>query len=793
MSARLLSRPPVWIAAFAAATIAFYFWYASACFSAADARPLIVAPADSPILTGAATDLYALQARGFLKGQLALDLAPPPRGIPYLHDASYFGGKYYMYFGPAPALLAFLPFRMLTGHDLAAPMAVPFFCSLAYLAMLALWLLGTGSESLGTGSKGPTQPFSLILAVMITLGGASLLLPLLRRPAAYEVAISAGSVFFLWSLYFLFRLRRTRAPLGCAVATGLLLGLAVASRPTYLLSAAPFAAGVLLLRRERTNAGKRADLAAASAALGAILILLAAYNGLRFGSVFEFGRTYQLASALPTVPQMSLANVPFQLKTYLVSGLSFTRYFPFIHTLPPAPFRAEPPEFTFGVFANLPVALFALIALGGACASRKSAASRAVWLLGGVFAATLLPALIFFGSCVRYMADFTPTLMLLASLGLGQTFAWLSRRRPGLAPWFARLACATALWSFGVVFFASVDMYDDRPEAPPAALERLGSWFSRPLGHWDAAHGRAHGPRRILVVFPREPAGREPLVTASDSAGHWDALSVDPVGGQKVRFLFLRDGPEPIDVSSSIDIGPPGAVHTLILSMGALLPPRPGELPYPLPSQSFAALRTWLHLELDGKVVWETPILPRSLRLEHAGLGRFEDGASSKRFSGEIKDVQIVSATAITLGRPQLAGVAVRLELTPAMAGRSFPVVSTGQIGTGNFLIMSLGRDGRLRFGYDHWGKPTLWSPAVAIGNGAGHSLEFWMPSILGHNPPDPLVVKWDGRTVWREAVPYFPADRNQIFLGRNPIGGSTSESILINARYEALDLASPE
>ena len=60
---------------------------------------------------------YVDLGTAFLRGQLALLERPDPRladlgdpyeftqrkGIPYRWDASYYGGKYYLYWGPAPA------------------------------------------------------------------------------------------------------------------------------------------------------------------------------------------------------------------------------------------------------------------------------------------------------------------------------------------------------------------------------------------------------------------------------------------------------------------------------------------------------------------------------------------------------------------------------------------------------------------------------------------------------------------------------------------------------------------
>src|ERR1700722_18001157 len=67
------------------------------------------------------TNYYAQLTDSFLHGQLSLRTLPPPKLLalpdpydpvangPYrLHDAILFDGKYYLYWGPAPALIAAL-------------------------------------------------------------------------------------------------------------------------------------------------------------------------------------------------------------------------------------------------------------------------------------------------------------------------------------------------------------------------------------------------------------------------------------------------------------------------------------------------------------------------------------------------------------------------------------------------------------------------------------------------------------------------------------------------------------
>jgi hypothetical protein len=119
------------------ATIAYYFWTAVCSFDEVPGIP----PRGIP-----ETDHFNLLSRGFLNGHLHLGDAPralveatnpydpASRGpMELLHDASYYRGKYYIYFGPAPVVSLLQPFTVLTGRDLPLPYAVWLYCSGAYL------------------------------------------------------------------------------------------------------------------------------------------------------------------------------------------------------------------------------------------------------------------------------------------------------------------------------------------------------------------------------------------------------------------------------------------------------------------------------------------------------------------------------------------------------------------------------------------------------------------------------------------------------------------------------------
>ena len=203
------SNGRIWLGMLLLLTLAFYAWMGTVC---APRQNRVLGPEHSRIPALYRADLYNLQAAGFRKGHLFLDAEPPQELITapnpydpslrpkvlYPHDCSYYQGRYYSYFGPAPALLVYAPFQALTHTELPSAAAVVLFTSLGFLALVTL-MLDFARTFFPNASQG------LLRTCAIALAGANFYLPLLRRPAMYEVAISAGSCFLFWSIHAAWR------------------------------------------------------------------------------------------------------------------------------------------------------------------------------------------------------------------------------------------------------------------------------------------------------------------------------------------------------------------------------------------------------------------------------------------------------------------------------------------------------------------------------------------------------------------------------------------------------------
>jgi len=79
----------------------------------------------------------------------------------------------------------------------------------------------------------------------------------------------------------------------------------------------------------------------------------------------------------------------------------------------------------------------------------------------------------------------------------------------------------------------------------------------------------------------------------------------------------------------------------------------------------------------------------------------------------------------------------VRLQLLPPVdaLGGAAPLVVTGRTRAGDMLNFLREGPGRFRFSLDHWGAPITTSPAVTLKEGAAHTVEI----VLGSLMPPPI------------------------------------------------------
>jgi len=530
-------------------TLGYYVWTDLASFQPA------------PLWHDPQPDYYNSLARGFLKGHLYLDSQPSPELLsaknPYdpkgrpagsaPHDISLYQGRFYIYFGAAPVVTLLIPFSILVGHDLPLSYAVLVFVVAGYLALLGCFCLIQKRYY-------PAASFWSILAGIVALGGATVLSAILRRPYIWELAIAAGFAFFILSLWLFLRSLRSSRPTIWTTAAGVALGLAVCSRPTYILTAVAFlvpwwwpkASG----SREFTY-GMR-QIAAAAAACAALVGIALWYNYARFGDILEFGQRYQLSGGIEAdAHHFSFRYLGYNLYMYFLAPLRWSQWFPFIKPGPqpgyPAGYGGQ--EYMFGVLTNLPFCLFAAAAFlkrsEPAGDQSRSAGRQAIsGILVAGCAAMLIPLLFFFGVCIRYTIDFFPCLMLLAAVGVLELESLV---KPKLAVYGVRLcAWASALFGSFVCAMGVVYFYDPPPHVYPVSYQPVARWLNWPIAELERLRGQTlYGPIELQVIWPDPlPVGRQTLLRAEGSDQRSCEVVAEYLGARKLWATWLRVNPK---------------------------------------------------------------------------------------------------------------------------------------------------------------------------------------------------------------------------------------------------------
>lgn len=460
---------------------------------------------------------YDRLASSFMRGQLSLQEQPGTalaqlsnpydciqRGdTPVLWDASLYNGRYYLYFGPVPALLLAAA-KLVVAQGIGDQYLVFGFVlglfGFSVLLTISLWRRFFSHLPLWT----------LMLAILAD--GLIFPIPwLLSRPGAYEAAL-AGSQFFLigglWCGYMGLGGRGNSRRWW--LLAGIFWGLAVGCRPTAAISVVfmLLLTGFWLLKWPV----RPSSASSSASALGTVVLpllvcaaVLGWYNYARFGTATEFGLTYQLTRmdmgryrTLFVSPDYVLPN----LQVYAFRPFRIIQRFPFlIPALEPEPVCAGPvlppiyyseggtgllfsaPYLILGVLAFASLLRWLPAQVSGHTNAASDGESR---LLGWVCAALAGSALLtfcfllgFFLSYMRYLMEVVPSLTLLASIGLWQGYETVRPRwQPRL--FYSILAIGLATFSFVAGPLLAISGPEQRFRyLNHPLLQRLVEFFSR--------------------------------------------------------------------------------------------------------------------------------------------------------------------------------------------------------------------------------------------------------------------------------------------------------------------------
>ena len=757
-----------------AATAALYLWWAG--------TPSLVWSTKDP------AGYDSMQADALLAGQLFLKAQPHPAllqltdpynpqhyGPYHLIDLSFYRGRYYLYFGVAPVLTLFLPWQAITGTCLTDEAGAVIFTIAGFI--LSVMLLRSVRRRYFM--EAPTWAV-LLAAVVLALGNLSLLL--LRYPNYPQIPIASAWTWQIAALTAVFAaLHSRRALTWLALASGA-CGLAVASRPTFLL-------GALLLIPVTLRLASRPPSEVASGTtvlrvlmavmlpIGAIGALLMIYNKLRFDSPFEFGMHYQLAGGDPQHQVLlSPRFFPSNALAYLFSTPVFTRYFPFIQD------QLRP----LGVLTVFPFSwLVLLVPIGVGAVARDTRLVLRTFVLSVVLACAGNFVLLahYYLAWPRFQLDFFLVLSWLAALGLiSVAHAWAHHRRRIRLLGVAAALLAGVNICLGFCFAA-------RTYHAPQKLAPFARLVMHPVGWLEKASHVQFGPMHLEVEFPANPTGQlEPLLYTGTTVG--DLVYVRYLNPTRIQFglfhagLGFLDG-EPVTLT-------PGVRHSLDLDLGSLCPPPEHPQFAGWNEEEIIRVRTRLTITLDGHTMLARdfmahPATPADLRIgtRPADLNVGEPG-----FTGWITIIRRgpLARTPPWFGQSESGGAVLTLRLGPRRTGYSEPLLCSGRTSNGDVLFITYLDHGYIRFGVDSWSRGTIVTDPIPVPDGsASHRLAVWMPPLARPSstggtsappPPQRLTLVWEDRLLWDGPCEFHAASPESVFFGINPIGASSAEPI---------------
>lgn len=397
-------------------------------------------------------DYYWKLTQAFQQGQTYLLEEPNPelaklanpydhlqrKGLPYLWDTTYYNGKYFLYWGPVPAVIGVFVSAITSKPVTDTGLVFSFVIGIALFSVLLLYEIYKKFQI-------PAWAFWCgVFAALINVP----LIWLLTRPTYYEVSIAGGQFFLMAGLYFLFLgFRNSEINRGWICASALTFGLSGATR-INLLPSIIFLAAVIAWRIYFVNNKdfKRSipSLVSLFVPLALIAVSLCGYNYARFGSIFEFGHRYQLTGPSLTTEYGNISSPKYMLPnifTYIFRLPDISAEFPFITVpwikenmwpslirLPENYYYTEPVAGILWVLPLIGLTTLLLVRLSWLFINgdisrntlkEKTKSNSFSWFGFTLLAYILIQLfilLIFINSAMRYLVDISPAMIVLSTM-----------------------------------------------------------------------------------------------------------------------------------------------------------------------------------------------------------------------------------------------------------------------------------------------------------------------------------------------------------------------------------------
>lgn len=372
-------------------------------------------------------------AEAFLAGKLNLFRDPDPRlsllldpyepsqTAPYKwHDASVYKGKHYLYFGPVPTIVLYVPFKLLTQATMSDTFALLFFTFGIFIwnTLTLIHLKRLYFNNI---------PKWLFLTAIIVLGLANSGTHTMHRHGGiYHINIASGCFFLSGGLYWIIRsIERNTFNIKHLALGGLFFGLACGSRPHLLLSGLIILITLFKFRKDSSHFNYQEKLYRFFALIIPFIVclfLIGLYNYLRFNDFTEFGFKYQTGDLnVQRISPLDLDGFASNLYMYFFLPPSFNLDFPFFRPTFPnmtsihKKFYVQP---VFGIlygvpFLWLPLLGLLLLKLTGPT-SKNTLPKFELVLIASSALINLLPNLVYSGCAIRFVIEFLNPILLFA-------------------------------------------------------------------------------------------------------------------------------------------------------------------------------------------------------------------------------------------------------------------------------------------------------------------------------------------------------------------------------------------
>ena len=251
-------------------------------------------------------------------------------GDVYKWDVAYFNGHYYVYFGIVPLLLMYLPCRLLFDAPFPSAVGIMIFASIFAIGVFAMLELIAKKRfrniSVGT--------YFLTAITFVNCCGAMFLV---KRPDFYSVPIITAMAFIVWGLYCWLKAQDEEKKQKLYYLLGsLFFALSVGCRPQMVLVSAvalPLFFKKFFTEKQILNKKGITDLITLAIPFVIVAAGIMYYNYIRFGSVTDFGSSYNLTTNDVTRRGFDIGRTGLGLFTYLFQPPQFTATFPYIEAV----------------------------------------------------------------------------------------------------------------------------------------------------------------------------------------------------------------------------------------------------------------------------------------------------------------------------------------------------------------------------------------------------------------------------------------------------------------------------